>query len=571
MQTFDYDYIVIGSGFGGSVSALRLSEKGYKVAVLEAGKRFGPTDFPKTNWNLRKFFWAPALGMHGIMRMTMLRDGLILSGVGVGGGSLVYANTLLVPPEKVFKPAPFGRAEGADVYHELLPYYQLAQRMLGVTKSPITTPMDRLLKDVAAEYGKADTYHRPTVGVHFGTPGKTVPDPYFGGEGPDRIGCNYCGGCMVGCRVGAKNTLDKNYLYLAEKRGATVIPETKATLIRELEGGGYEVETVHSTARFFKGKKTYRARGVVVAGGALGTNELLLRCKEKGTLPRLSPRLGDYVRTNSEAILGVRQKDATVDVSKGIAITSGVHPDEDTHIEIVRYSQGSDAIAPLSTILTDGGGAVPRQLRFVGNIFRHPLHFLRTLSPVNFAKRTIIILVMQTLDNYMSLGLRRRWWWPFSKTLDSHYAPGQKKPPSYIPIANDFVRRLAKRVNGIPLSSFNEVLFDVPTTAHIMGGACIGRDAESGVVDQHCKVFNYENLYVCDGSMLPANLGVNPSLSITALSEFAMAHVPAKAGVEPRPPIGYEALAQPPVLDKGLDVPMEEIERTGGDVIGDRG
>jgi cholesterol oxidase len=568
---YDYDYLIIGSGFGGSVSAMRLTEKGYKVGVIEAGKRFDTHEFPKTNWNLRKFLWMPSLGMHGIMRMTLLRDGLILSGAGVGGGSLCYANTLLVPPAEVFKGRTFGVPEKDNVHETLLPYYNLAKRMLGVTRSPLETPMDRTLREVATDMGKGDTYHRPTVGVYFGQPGKTVADPYFGGQGPDRMGCNYCGGCMVGCRVGAKNTLDKNYLYFAEKNGAEILPETKATLLREISGGGYAVDVERSTSRMFKHKRTLRARAVVLAAGALGTNELLLRSREAGEMERLSDKVGDYVRTNSEAILGVKLRDADADVTKGISITSGVHPDKDTHIEVVRYPKGSDAMAPLATLLTDGGGGVPRQFKFLLNILRSPLDFVGTLNPFGWARRTVILLVMQTLDNYMRMGLRRRWWWPFSKSLDSYHSPGNTKPPSYIPVANEFVRQMAKKLNGVPSSSINEVLFDVPTTAHIMGGAVIADSPATGVVDRYNRVFGYKDLYVCDGSMLPANLGVNPSLSITALTEHAMHQIPAKEGAVVREPIGYEALTVSPREEIERTIDLDELARdSDGVVIGHR-
>ncbi len=556
-NTFDYDYIVVGSGFGGAVSALRLTEKGYRVAVIEAGKRYRSEDFPRTNMNVRKFLWMPKLGMYGIMRMTLMRGGLILSGAGVGGGSLVYANTLLVPPKKVFRPEVFGAPDGEDVFAAYEPHFETAKRMLGVTPSPLVTPADRLLRDTAEEFGMADTYHTPTVGVYFGKPGEKVADPYFGGEGPERAGCNFCGGCMVGCQIGAKNTLDKNYLYFAEKYGAQVFPETTVVDIEELQGGGYALTTVSTTAKIFKKKRRFTARGVVLSGGVLGTMQLLLSARERGRLPRISNRLGDFIRTNSEAIIGVT--DPKINHSGGISITSGVYPDPDTHIEVVRYPEGSDAIAPLATVLTDGGPGMPRPLRYLVNILRSPGSFLRTLNPFGFAKRSIILLVMQTIDNHMRMTLRRRWWWPFSRSIDTESAPGQSNPPSYIPIANDFAKKMAQRTGGMAQSSINEVLLDVGTTAHILGGAPIGRDKERGVVDRYNRVYGYENLYVIDGSMIPSNLGVNPSLTITALAEHAMSHIPAKEGAEARRHIGVTPPEKPLEQPAAGSIPVESV------------
>lgn len=537
-KIFDFDYIVVGSGFGGSVSALRLSEKGYSVAVLEAGRRYRPEDFPETNWNIRKFLWAPKIGAYGIMRMTPLKHVMILSGAGVGGGSLVYANTLLVPPRAVFTPKAFGAPEGEDVFATLEPHYKTAQQMLGVTHSSLETPADRLLRDVAREFGAEDTWHKTTVAVYFGKPGERAPDPYFGGEGPERTGCTLCGGCMVGCRIGAKNTLDKNYLYFAEKHGAVIFPETEVEWIEELPGGGYAVHTRQPTARRGGQRSEFRTHGLVLSAGVLGTMRILFESQMRGKMQRFSPKLGDFVRTNSEAIIGVRARDKNVDFTQGIAITSGVYPEKDTHIEVVRYNKGSDALAPLGTLLTDGGPGLPRPLKHVLNILRHPLDWLRTLNPFGWAQRTIILLVMQTVDNYMRLRLRRRWWWPFSRKLTTELAPGMTKPPSYIPIANEFARRMAARMNGIPQSSVNEVWLNMPITAHIMGGACIGRSADEAVVDRNLRVFGYENLLIIDGSVIPANLGVNPSLTITALAEYAMSKIPAKEGATPHPPIG---------------------------------
>ncbi len=525
---FDYDYVIIGSGFGGSVSALRLAEKGYSVAVLEMGKRWRTEDFPKTNWSLKKYFWRPALGLHGIQQLTVLRDVFILHGAGVGGGSLVYANTLLVPPDPVFQD-PSWRHLG-DWKQRLLPYYAVAKRMLGVVEAPNVMAADLVLKRVADEMGRGHTFHKATVGVYFGDgPGKKASDPFFGGEGPDRVGCTHCGACMVGCRVGAKNTLDKNYLYLAEKHGAVIVPERKVVDVRPLEGGGYAITSERSTSRWKKDRQTLRARGVVFSAGVLGTVELLMRCRDSGALPNVSQKLGDFVRTNSEALLGVSAtKDlANVDYSKGIAITSGVYIDDKTHVEVVRFNEGSDVMAPLSTLLTPGGPPVPRWARWLGEIAKHPVLFARSVVPFGWAKRTAILLVMQPIDNFLKLRMRKSRLDPSGSTLDSD-AEGSTVP-TYIPIANEFAQRMAKAIGGHAGSGTLEVLLNVATTAHILGGCPMGTSAANGVIDDGCRVFGYDDMYVVDGSMIPANLGVNPSLTITAMAEYAMSRVPASA------------------------------------------
>ncbi|MCB1327124.1 MAG: GMC family oxidoreductase [Leptospiraceae bacterium] len=524
---FDYDYIIIGSGFGGSVSAMRLAQKGYSVAVLEAGKRWHAKDFPKTNWNIFKYFWFPSIFCYGIQRLNLLNHVMIVSGSGVGGGSLVYANTLYVPKKQFFENETV-RALGGE--KALLPFYRVAERMLGVTPNPKLWEVDRLMQETAQEMGFGETFTETPVGVYFNE-SQESQDPYFGGEGPERSPCTHCGGCMVGCRFGAKNTLDKNYLYFAEKLGTTVIPETKVVDILPLSedgSGGYEIDTRRTTGLFGLPKKKFRARAVILSAGVLGSVGLLLRLKERGRLTRLSDRVGALVRTNSESLVGVTIPRGDVDLSRGVAITSSVHPDSDTHIEPVRYPAGSDAMGTLATIMTDGGGAVPRPLKFLINIFSHPIAFLRTLSPFGFAKRSVILLVMQTLDNSIHLVRKRRLAWPFKRTLTSTEGDGEH-PPTFIPVANEFARRLAKRTGGIARSSYNEVLMDVPTTAHILGGACMGADPAQGVIDLQNRVHGYQNLLVCDGSMIPANPGVNPSLSITALTEKAMSHIPPRS------------------------------------------
>ncbi|MBE7440102.1 MAG: GMC family oxidoreductase [Spirochaetales bacterium] len=532
MEASIYDYVIVGSGFGGSVSALRLAQKGYSVAVIESGKRFADEDFPRTNWNMRKFFWFPKLFCYGIQRINLIRDVMILSGAGVGGGSLVYANTLYVPPERFFQSDIMKRLGGSRA---MKPFYELAQKMLGVTTNIHISQIDHEMRATAETFGRGHTFAPTPVGVYFGKNGKTEADPYFSGEGPERTGCNFCGGCMVGCRHNAKNTLVKNYLYFAEKLGATILPERKVVdviPVDESGAGGYRIKTMKTTGFLGKPGLTLQARNLVVSAGVLGSLSLLMKLKSSGRLPRLSDALGSFVRTNSEAILGVTVKSKEADFSQGIAITSSVFPEEHTHIEPVRYSRGSDAMGTLATILTDGGGKIPRQLRFLWNILKNPLNFLRTLSPVGFARQTIILLVMQTLDNSLKLVRKRRLIWPFSPSLTSVGGGGV---PTYIPVAQEFARRLAARLGGIPRSAYNEVLLDVPTTAHILGGCIMSESPDQGVIDLQNRVHGYPNILVCDGSMIPGNLGVNPSLSITAFTERAMSLIPPRKGAELKP------------------------------------
>ncbi len=554
---FDCDFLIVGSGFGGSVSALRLAEKGYSVRVLERGQRWASADFPKTNWNVKKSLWIPKLQCFGILRLSFLSDVFVLSGSGVGGGSLVYANTLYIPPDTFFR-APQWASLG-DWKAKLMPHYRTAQLMLGVTQNQFEGPADRVLREIAEERGRGETFVRTPVGVYFGEPGKVAADPYFGGAGPARSGCTLCGGCMVGCRYDAKNTLDKNYLYFAEKLGAEVQPLRTVTRVRALPRGGYEVTHERTGAWLQRDRQRVRARQVVLSAGVLGTLQLLLEAKERGDLPHLSDRLGDCVRTNSEAVLGAASRRLSVDNSEGIAITSSIHPSDDTHVEVVRYSAGSDALAPLATLLTDGGPGMPRQLRFLKNVLTHPLDYLRMLLwPFGTSRRGVFLLVMQTLDNSLSLKLRRRFSSLFRRTLDSDRGGGAPNP-SYIPLGNEIARTFAGKIDGIAGSSIMEVLFDVPTTAHILGGAPMGASPEVGVIDASHQVFGHPGLYVCDGSMIPANLGVNPSLTITALSEHAMSQIPVKPGATPR-----HAVA-PEVLERRLSALLAEVERVGND------
>jgi cholesterol oxidase len=532
MAEFDFDFAIVGSGFGGSVSALRLAEKGYSVAVLEMGKRWHTEDFPETNWNLKKSMWQPSQGLYGILQLTVLSDVFILHGCGVGGGSLVYANTLLVPPDHAFEDPQW---IGLDWKSALRPHYDTALRMLGAIPSQVLLETDRLLKSVADEMGRGHTFHRATVGVYFGESGVKTADPFFGGEGPERTGCTLCGGCMVGCRYGAKNTLDKNYLHLAEARDAQIFPESRVVDVRALEGGGYEL-TIEKSTGLRHPQRKMRARQVVISAGSLGTVDLLMRCKERGSLPRLSSALGTYVRTNSEALLGVRSRRHDVDHSRGIAITSGVYVDDKTHVECVRYGAGSDALAPLATLLTDGGPPWPRWMRWMGEIAKNPISFLRTLVPFGAAKHGIILLVMQPIDSHLRYVLRRSLAWPFGKVLDTER--GEAAPvPVFFPIAQKIAKRMAEKMDGIPQSGIIEVLLNKATTAHILGGCPIGTSPERGVVDTRAMAFGHEGLYVVDGSIIPANLGVNPSLTITAMAEYAMSQVPPKPNALQRPAV----------------------------------
>ncbi len=520
-SALDYDFVVVGSGFGGAVSALRLSEKGYRVAVLEMGKRWRAEDFPKTNWNVRKYLWKPALKLHGILQMTVLRHVVALHGAGVGGGSLVYANTLVRPADAVLRDA---RWPGeVDWPAALAPHYATARRMLGAVTSPRVLHADEVLREaVEAETGRPAALRRHEVAVYFGEPGVAAKDPYFGGAGPERSGCTFCGACMTGCKHGAKNTLDRNYLWLAERLGCEIHPETLVTDVRPAEGGGFELRAVRSTAWILRRPRTYRARNVVLAAGTLGTVKLLLACKARGSLPGLSERLGDYVRTNSEQLLGAIAHGRDVDFSEGIAITSGVDVDERTHAETVRYGKGQDLLSVLTTHLTPDAPPWPRWARWLGGLVRHPLRYARVHLARDWAARTLILLVMQPVESWMRLRLRRG-----GLGLRSEDAGGPPPPPT-IPVAHRLAQRIAARIDGTPGNLVLEVLGNRSTTAHILGGAVIASDPSRGVADARGRVFGHEGLYVADGSAVPANLGVNPALTITALAEHVMAGVPPK-------------------------------------------
>ena len=540
-----YDHVIVGSGFGGSVSALRLTEKGYAVLVLERGKRFADQDFAKTNWLFWKYLWMPRLRSFGILQLSLFHNVLVLHGAGVGGGSLGYANVLMQPSDKLFANPSWQHLQ--DWKSVLLPHYTTARRMLGVTQNPCLWPADAILKEIAADLGTMDTFRPTDVAVFFGKtgdqPGADVPDPFFDGAGPVRTTCRQCGGCMVGCRYNAKNTLVKNYLYLAEKWGAQVQAEAQVVDIRPLppdqpDGARYELVYQRSTAWLFKTQQVVRARNVVVSAGTLGTLHLLFRCRDlTGSLPKISRRLGDMVRTNSESLLGASGRNREVDYSQGIAITSIFQADAVTAVEPVRYPAGSSLMRYLAGPLVESGGGFLRRLyRTVSKIFLRPIDFFRTHILPGWAERTTILLVMQTEDNRIHMRLGRNLLTLFQPGLVS--LPDEENTiPSKIDIGHQVTRDFAKKIRGTPAGSINEGLFNIPTTAHILGGCPFGLDDQQGVVDLDCQVHNYPGLYVVDGSIMPANPGVNPSLTITALAEYAMSRVPPKPGAAVRAPL----------------------------------
>jgi cholesterol oxidase len=543
-----FDFIVIGSGFGGSVSAMRLTEKGYRVLVLERGKRFRDEDFPKTNWNVFKFVWMPALRCFGIMQFTLLKGVLALSGSGVGGGSLVYANVLMEPSDVMFQNPAWRHL--ADWKTVLRPHYDTAKRMLGVTTNPRLWFSDKTLKEIAKDLGYGESFQPTEVSVFFGKPGsegQLVPDPYFDGQGPDRRGCTHCGECLIGCRHQAKNSLDKNYLYFAEKWGAHIRAEREATEIRSLppdqpDSARYEIEYRSSTAWLRKPKKTVRARNVILAANVFGTLKLLFHCRDiSQTLPNLSPHLGELVRTNSEEFAGITARDAKVDYSKGITITSIFQADEVTAIEPIRYPDGSSFIRILTAPLIEAGnsGNFARVMKTLWEAFRHPYDFLDAKIFSRWARRTLILMIMQTEDNLMRLRLGRSFLTLFKRGLVSE-SDVERPIQAEIEIGHRIAKDFAKRENGILQGAFNESLLNTPTTAHIMGGVPFGLTPEQGVIGLNCEVHNYPGLYIVDGSIMPANPGVNPSLTITALAEYAMSQIPPKAGAEIRPPLFKE-------------------------------
>jgi cholesterol oxidase len=519
----EYDYIVIGSGFGGSVSAMRLSEKGYKVLVIEKGKRWQTSDFPKTNWNLKNYLWIPALRFFGFMKLSFFREVFILSGVGVGGGSLVYANTHMMPDEKFYSNKIWAHLNNWKTV--LTPFYDKALFMLGSMKYKKENPEDVVLKEVAREMGRENTYGRVDyVGVYLGNPDKEV-DPYFNGLGPKRKGCIECAGCMVGCRYNAKNTLDKNYLWFAENLfGAKILAETLVEKIIPTENG-YKIQTRSSTGFFSKHAQEFIAKSVVVSGGVLGTLDLLLKQKfVHKTLPDLSDMLGTNVLTNSEMLSGVTA--ANRKLNYGLAISSVFNPDENTHIELCKFPDGSGAMLRLATMAAGKGTPLVRTAKMIGNMIAHPWDSLRALFNFKTAYNSVVLLIMQTLPNSMKMKMKRGifgWRLQFDNR-------GSEKVPSYIPIGQEVLHRYAKKVNGVASNAATEVLFGLSSTAHILGGCPMGKTAQEGVIDEFFRAHGYPNFYILDGSIVPCNLGVNPSLTITALSEYAMSNIPMKKG-----------------------------------------
>lgn len=523
----EFDFIIIGSGFGGSVSAMRLAQKGYSVAILEKGKRFGRLDFPKTNWNIWKFLWAPVARCFGIQQITLLKGVMVLHGSGVGGGSLVYANTLMKPRSLAFKDSRW--PAGTDWEKELSPHYQTASKMLGATTNQLESEADFEIKALGKKLGVGASYHLTEVGVFFAPPGTVpgieVPDPYFKGEGPTRAGCTGCGGCMVGCRIGAKNTLDQNYLYFAEKWGAQIFPERKALRVIP-DGDRYLVEMEKTTDWIFKRKEIFRAKNVIFSAGVMGTLDLLFRNKEiYKTLPNISGELGDFVRTNGESLCGATSFEEHRQLHRGIAIGSAIHPDEFTKIEPVRYPMGSNALRLLAVPLTDEGGLLGRKVKFFAQLLVQLPKTLKFYFIKDWAKQTVILLVMQSLDAKMRLKMGRSLLSPFRATLKGEAGTDV---PSYMPVAQKASKLLAEQIHGQPQNVISEVLLNTPATAHILGGATMASSKSQGVVDSNQQIFGYPGLYVCDASVIPANLGVNPSLTITAMSERFASQFPTK-------------------------------------------
>ncbi|WP_336082618.1 GMC family oxidoreductase [Nocardia sp. SSK8] len=543
MSDYDYDVIVVGSGFGGSVAALRLTEKGYRVGVLESGRRWNAEDYPKTNWNIPKAIWAPRLGLTGPQRISALGKCLVFSGAGVGGGSLIYGNTLYEPLPEFYGDRAW--AHITDWKSELAPYYDQAKRMLGVVENPRIGPKDEVLLQVARDLKVADTFHRTHVGVFFneGEEGMEVDDPYFGGAGPRRAGCIHCSECFTGCKHNAKNTTTLNYLHLAESKGAQVHPLTTVTAVVPDGQGGYRVETKQSNGWIRKQRRTFTAQQVVFAAAALGTQKLLHALRKDGTLPQLSPRVGELTRSNSEAIIGVTSKSRR-DFAQGVAITSSIHPEPQTHVEVCTYGKGQNALFLQTVPMVDGGAF--RFLRLLLTMLLHPVQFLRSQNAHGASERSVILLVMQSLDNSLTSYLKGR-------RLVTKQGGGEPNP-SWIPLAHDIARRYAAESDAITGNIATDI-FNIPATAHYIGGCTIGDSRETGVIDPYQRVYGHPGLHIADGSAITANLGVNPSLTITAQAERAMAFWPNKGEPDPRPELGSAYQRISPVVPAHPAVP----------------
>jgi cholesterol oxidase len=525
MRTTEYDYLIIGSGFGGSASALRLVEKGYRVLMLEKGRELTARDFPESNWDLRRWLWAPALGWRGLFQIRPFAHVVVLAGAGVGGGSLTYANTLPIPKSTFFRAGAW--ATLCDWERELVPHYQTARRMLGAAPTNFLAPGDRVLSELAHAVGEPESFHKPHVAVFMGAPGQTVPDPYFDGRGPPRTGCVQCGGCMTGCRVGAKNSLDKNYLYLARQLGLELLADTEVVDVVPREGGGYDVEALSGRRHFRRARRRFSAKNVIFAAGALGTNSLLLRLRARGSLPRLSAQLGRGVRTNSESLIFVTVPGAREDYSKGIAINSLWETGEGSHLEVVRYARGSGFFRLVAAPHVASGSAWLRLLRVFAHALRHPLEVLRAWTVRDWAASTLILLYMRASEG--RLRFRRSWLGFMNTALDAG-----EPPASSIPEATELARVIAARTGGVAMSPVHEAVIGAPTTAHIIGGCCMGESAETGVIDVQHRVFGYEGLLIVDGSAISANPGVNPALTIVALAERAMSFIPDRRALPER-------------------------------------
>ncbi|MEV0684988.1 GMC family oxidoreductase [Nocardia sp. NPDC050378] len=545
MTSYDYDVIVVGSGFGGSVTALRLTEKGYRVGVLESGRRWNAEDYPKTNWNVPKAIWAPRLGLTGPQRISALGKCLVFSGSGVGGGSLIYGNTLYEPLPEFYRDRAWSHI--TDWKSELAPYYDQAKRMLGVVENPKLGPKDDVLLQVATDLGVADTFHRTHVGVFFneGAEGVEVEDPYFGGAGPRRAGCIHCSECFTGCKHNAKNTTTLNYLHLAESRGAQVHPLTTVTSVAPDGNGGYRVETVRSNGLLRKDRRTFTAEQVVFAAAALGTQKLLHTLRRDGTLPELSSRVGELTRSNSEAIIGVTSKTRR-DFAQGVAITSSIHPEPQTHVEVCTYGKGQNALFVQTVPMVDGGAF--RFLRLLLTMLLHPVQFLRSQNARGASERSVILLVMQSLDNSLTSYLKGR-------RLVTKQGAGEPNP-EWIPLAHDIARRYAGKSDAITGNIATDI-FNIPATAHYIGGCTIGDSRDTGVIDPYQRVYGYPGLHIADGSAITANLGVNPSLTITAQAERAMAFWPNKGEPDPRPELGAAYRRITPVAPRRPVVPAD--------------